>query len=497
MISTRTCATGTLDTYQSSNSKPWDKKRVLHFYQRIGFSASSEMIEEALAMNPADFINMMMDDAMAEAPIPEPEWGDWAISNYDPDNVGPQATNQIYEWISKWMDKMYSSNPIKAKMTLFWSNHFVTRIDDYGCPSYMYQYHNTIERHCLGNFKDFTVDMGKNPAMLVFLNGVQNTRFDPNENYARELLELFTLGRDIGYTQSDITEIARALTGWNGFSEACAAIDFNEFLHDSGEKTIFGRTGNWDYEGLHDVLFEERPNEIATFICGKLYRHFVSEEISDEIVEQLADVLKLNNFEIEPVVRLLLQSEHFFDDNVLGNKIKSPTEMLLSLVNTTDFPIRDFDLTAEGYNQLHINAYFLSSEIGQQLFNPPNVAGWEENKSWVTNNTLTGRWQFCDAILGALASDYRSRLINFVFGLAEGNDNDVDFIVRAIVEHFIPHGLQNEDAYQRAITIFKIQIPENYFADGSWSLNWEDEIVATQIFTLLRHLVRQPEFQLY
>lgn len=497
MMETKTCATGTLATYQPDAERPWDRKRAIHFFHRIGFAASSSMIEQALATSPENFISNLMDQAVAEPPIPEPEWGDWAISKYDPDNIGPQATNQIYEWISKWMDKMYSSNPIKAKMTLFWSNHFVTKSDDYNCPSYLYQYHKVLEENCLGNFKNLTVELGKNPAMLVFLNGVQNTKFDPNENYARELFELFTLGRDVGYTQNDITEAARALTGWNGFSEACAAIDYNAFFHDEGEKTIFGRTGTWDYEGLHDVLFEERSNEIALHICGKLYEHFVSEEVCGETVLELAEIFKDNNFEIAPVVKTLLLSDHFFDEFVIGNKVKSPTDMLLGLIKSSELKIQDFDLDVEGYNQLHINSYFLLSEIGQQLFNPPDVAGWQGGKVWVNNNTLTGRWQFCDFILGLWASDYRSQMIDFVLNLSGGVDNDATLISKTIVDHFIPHGLQNEEAYERALTVFKIQIPENYFDDGSWSLYWEEDIVATQIYSLLRHVVRLPEFQLF
>ncbi len=495
MIS-QSCATGTLSPYIPSASKPWDRKRIQHFYQRIGFGATPDMIEDALASDPVDFINQIVDSAVVAPSLAEPEWGDWALSTYDQDQIQELAQAQIYEWISKWMDQMYSANPLRSKLALFWSNHFVTRLDDYGCPSYLYQYHKVLDQFSLGNFKEFTKQIGTNPAMLIFLNGVQNTKFQPNENYARELLELFTLGRDNGYTQEDITDVSRALTGWNGFSEACAAIDYSEFFFDEGEKTFFGRTGNWDYNDLHDILFEERGDEIAKYICGKLYENFVSNDPSEEIINELALVFKANNFELAPVVKALLISEHFFDDYVIGNKVKSPFELFLGFIKTNNLPIEQYYLPAEGYNQLNINAYFLASEIGQQLFNPVDVAGWEGNKVWVNNNTLTGRWQFSDAIAGLIVTEHISEVIGFAKQLAEGNLNDVEFIARNIVNHFIPNGLQTADAYDRATTVFKIEIPENYFEDGSWSLDWDEQIVLVQLYNLLRHIVRLPEFQL-
>lgn len=496
MIS-QSCATGTLSPYIPSDQKPWDRKRIQHLYMRIGFGANPDMVEDALASDPVNLINQIVDAAVAEPVLAAPVWGDWALSEYDQDMIGEMATAQTYEWVSKWMDQMQGENPLRSKMALFWSNHFVTKSDVYACPSYMYQYHNILETYSLGNFKAFTHKMGTTPAMLVFLNGVQNTRFEPNENYGRELLELFTLGRDNGYTQNDITEISRALTGWNGFSEACAAIDFSDFFFDDGEKTFFGRTGNWNYDDLHDILFEEREDEIAKYICGKLYRHFVSNDPSEEIIDELATIFKNNDFEIAPVVKALLVSEHFFDDFVIGNKVKSPYELFVGFMKTLNFPLPLYDLPDEGYNQLNINAFFLASEIGQQLFNPVDVAGWEGDKIWVNNNTLTGRWLYSDAIANLVVSEHAADILAFATQLAEGNINDADFIVKNIIDHFIPNGLQNQEAYDRATTVFKIEIPENYFEDGSWSLNWDEQIVLVQLWNLMRHIVRLPEFQLH
>jgi uncharacterized protein (DUF1800 family) len=178
------------------------------------------------------------------------------------------------------------------KLALFWHNHFVTRNEDYGCPSYLYQYHKLLQQYALGNFKTFVKEIGKTPAMLVFLNGVQNTRFNPNENYARELYELFTLGRDNGYTQQDIVQTAKALTGWNSLenNQYCGRINFFPALHDPAQKTIFGKTNTYNYDTLHDLLFAERAVQISEYICGKLYRYFVSPQVDEVIVSELATI---------------------------------------------------------------------------------------------------------------------------------------------------------------------------------------------------------------
>ena len=140
----------------------------------------------------------------------------------------------------------------------------------------MYEYHHLLQKHALGNFKEFVKEMGLTPAMLVFLDGFQNTRFQPNENFARELYELFTLGVDNGYTQSDIVETAKAVSGWNGLdiNNLCGTVDFIPSFWDPAKKTIFGKTGNWTYNDVIDLLFTERPVQISEYICRKLYKHF-------------------------------------------------------------------------------------------------------------------------------------------------------------------------------------------------------------------------------
>jgi uncharacterized protein (DUF1800 family) len=301
--------TSGLSPFQPTAAMPWNAQRVRHLYRRLGFGAPEATVTAALNMSPSQLVDQLIDEALFAPSIPTPVWSNWSVSQYN--DFQQQLQEQVLEFGLAYLNDMIE-NPVRAKLTLFWQNHFVTRFEQYACPSWMYQYYRVLESRCFGNFKDFTKEIGVTPAMLVFLNGVQNTRFNPNENYARELFELFTLGRDQGYTQMDITEAARALTGWNGFSELCAPIDFLPLLHDSGAKTIFGRRSNWGYDGLHEVLFEERAMTIARHICGKLYRYYISPDVDAALVEELALVLLAGDFELEPVYRVLFKSERFF-----------------------------------------------------------------------------------------------------------------------------------------------------------------------------------------
>ena len=236
------CAMGTIDVYVPSIEKPWDNNRVLHLYRRLGFGASPEMVEEALNQQPADLIDSLIDEAISLPLSPEPEWADWNENDYD--DFFPQRQEQYVNWMHQWMEDMVT-NGLRDKLALFWHNHYVTKFDSYLCPSYMYKYHKVLQENALGNFKAFTKAIGQTPAMRHFLNGVQNTNISPNENYARELYELFTLGQDNGYTQQDITETARALTGWVGGFIFCGPVGFLPEYFDDGEKTIFGQIGNW------------------------------------------------------------------------------------------------------------------------------------------------------------------------------------------------------------------------------------------------------------
>ncbi len=471
------CANGTLAPYVGNLTQD----QVLHLYRRMGFGATPQQVEEGMTKSASDLVDQILDEAL-DLPLPTaPEWADWLISDYD--DFNEQRQEQVISWILQWVRDMIS-NGFREKMALFWHSHFVTRFESYQCPSQLYQYHKLLQQYAFGNFKTFTHEMGRTPAMLVFLNGVQNTNIEPNENYARELFELFTLGQDNGYTQEDIQEAARALTGWVGYFSPCGPIGFVNVYHDDGEKTVFGKTGNWGYDELHDILFEDRAELIAKYICGKLYEHFVHPQMDDAIVAELATTFQESGFELAPVIRQLFKSEHFFDTYVSGTIVKSPLDCLISFVRESGVPVNEEVVEGIGY---------LGFNLGHTLFSPVDVAGWPGNRSWMDSNSLTGRWQGLDFIIFYIYENQPEFFRELAKSLTDSS-NDPYFIAQVFADYFLSNGLYSPEMYDSAATVLKWEVPQNYFDSGDWNLEWDT--VPIQIALLIRHFARLPEFQM-
>jgi len=476
------CAVGTLTAYSPNNTKPWDRRRAQHLLRRMGFGATPAEIEAALKRKPGELVDELVTTAFNLPLPPAPVWANMKYLEYQ--NFNQDIIPQYIEWTTRWVRDMYK-NGFREKLALFWHNHFVTQGEIYVCPSYLYAYHKILQQHCLGDFKAFVKAIGTTPAMLVYLNGATSSRFDPNENYARELYELFTLGRDNGYTQQDIVETARALTGWNGFTEPCAPIGFTSLGFDPGNKTIFGKTAAYNYDTLHDLLFQERAVQISIYICRKIYRHFVHPEADETIIAGLAKTFRENNFQIAPVFRQLLNSEHFFDEEVIGTIIKSPLDMLISFFRQGGFAFEQQDTT--------LGVIYLSGELGQQIFQPVDVAGWPGNRTWVSSATLTGRWAAMDFGLYGLYVAEPETYRELAKTLSP-NHKDPALTAKAIVDFWLPRGLYHEADYTPLIKTFKWEVPETYYTNGLWDLEWE--YVPAQVALLIQHISRLPEFQL-
>lgn len=476
------CASADLNIYTSNSHIEWNLTRVKHLMRRTTLGAAYIHFADFLNEDPQQLINSIINDAVNSRVSPEPEWAYWSINDYG-DDIGTQVSEQTIGWAIDWLESLYEGG-LRQKLAFFWHNHFVARLEDYQCPSYLYQYTNLLETHALGNFKTFVHDIGLTPAMLIFLNGVQNTSFEPNENYARELFELFTLGVDNGYTQSDIQESARALTGWNGFTTACDPIEYRPLLHDSGEKTIFGRTGNWDYDDLINILFEERGPVIAYYICEKLYTYLVNPKVSESIIQALADIMVVHDYELLPVISTILKSEHFYDDAQIETIIPGHIELYLT-------HCRELNLTLN--DQIYFAILFNATELGQRLFNPVDVAGWGGNRNWINTNTFLRRWTGLVQISSLAYTSNPEALRSLALSITDGS-NDPEFITRTIVDYFIVRGLPTDEEYDRAILRFKAEIPQNYYDDGSWNLTWDT--APGQIALLINYIVTLPEFQL-
>ena len=240
------CNQGTLNSYIPNQNNPWSISKILFLFRRIGFSIKFSEIESHLNTNPGDLIDQIFDEAINIPVSPDPGWANFNNADFTASGKNRGAFFRDHQ---KIVFDDFLNNGFRERLTLFWSNHFVTEYYMYNHPAYTFRYYNKLQDNALGNFKEFVRKIGLDDAMLMYLNGFENKNNAPNENYSRELFELFTLGEGNGYTQDDITETARALTGYNTRQNG-GPITFNSNRFDDGKKTIFGRTGTVSYTHL-------------------------------------------------------------------------------------------------------------------------------------------------------------------------------------------------------------------------------------------------------
>jgi uncharacterized protein (DUF1800 family) len=485
MVSALTsCNTASLSPYTPTAQKPWNITRVRHLSRRLGYGLTYAQEQAMLSQNPTVYVDNWITSSINYMNTPAPPWANMERGDYT--DFTAERFPQILSWTVQTIEDLLNLR-LRGKMTLFWHNHFVTRIQDYNAPSWQYQYYNLLQTHALGNFKTLVKEMGKNESMLVFLNGVLNNKWSPNENYARELFELFTLGENNNYTQTDIVEAARALTGYNAWTDVGAPIGFNPTTFDNTNKVIFGSAPtNFNHDTLIDHLFAVRPLEISDFIVKKIYRAFVSPELpSQSIIDQLALTFRNSNWEIAPVLRQLFKSEHFFDDYAIGSMIKDPLECMLLFLKEANFPYAT--------NNVEV-IHYIASNLGQELYNPIDVAGWQGDRDWINSSTITGRWEGLEYVMWTTYNNDPEFFRNIALDMFPATATDPAAIARAVVDRFVPKELFTPADYDLATTVLKGDVPQYYFDNNQWNLNWGS--VPYQMVLLCQHIFRMPEFQL-
>src|SRR5690348_10228442 len=290
-------------------------------------------------------------------------------------------TNRVAYW---WANRMVASpRPLEEKMALFWHGHFASneaKVRDY---RKLLGQLELFQKQGMGNFRDLTVAVAQDPAMLSFLDAGVNVKGASNENFAREIMELFTMG--VGhYTEKDIREAARAFTGWNYVD---LKFIVNKDQHDDGEKTFLGHTGRFDGVEVIDIIMQQPAT--ADYIAGKIYRYFVRQDLSPELQKQLGAVLRQNKYEIRPLLETIFLSRDFYSPASVGTQIKGPVQLAVSTykkLGLKSIPgVPDFNL--------------VTGALGQQLFSPPTVAGWAQGQSWITPGLLLERANFARDIL--------------------------------------------------------------------------------------------------
>ena len=352
--------------------------KVKHLYLRMGFGLSPEEFKDYQDKSLESHLNMLFQGA--SKPLKTLKVGDLSAFTSQTENpkgakrklLKDKGKEALVKCNVAWLNKMANrhSNPLIEKMVLFWHGHFACQIK---MPHLALNYHTVLQKHALGNFKDLLLAIAKDAAMIRFLNNQQNRKQNPNENFAREVLELFSLGQGNLYTELDIKEAARAFTGWT--SSYNGAFSFKKEWHDYGKKSFMGKTGHFGGEDIINIILEQK--QTARFIANKVYRYFVNEQIDQEKIEDLANVFYSSNYDIKSLIRYLLESPWFYAPQHIAAKIKSPIELVVGMMRQLNLNFLD-----------NKTPLFLQKALGQTLFVPPNVAGWKGGKSWIDNSSL-------------------------------------------------------------------------------------------------------------
>jgi uncharacterized protein (DUF1800 family) len=366
------------------------------FLTRVGFAPDAGELAQYVGLTREQAVDKVLAGARTQAVTPLPTWAiepvptRAALQAETPDarRAEQAARGQRYEALRAWWvrEMAVTPSPLTERMTLFWHNHFTSGQDKVAYPQLMAAQNALLRREALGNFGVMLHDVAKDPAMLLYLDGASNRKGRPNENFAREVMELFTLGEG-HYSQRDVAEAARAYTGW-GVDPDTQAFVFRAQQHDDGMKTILGQTGPFDGDEVLDLLLAQP--ETATFVTTKLWREFVSDTPDPSVIAPIADRFRASHYDIEVALRGLFLSDAFWSDDNRGVLVKSPVEFVVGTV-------RAFDIAYDGTEP------FAGAirNFGENLFYPPNVKGWPGGQTWINSATLLSRKQFVEQLFRA------------------------------------------------------------------------------------------------
>ncbi|MCF8254787.1 MAG: DUF1800 domain-containing protein [Bacteroidia bacterium] len=416
---------------------------------------------------------------------------------------------------------------IQEKMTLFWHNHFSTEMITVQDSRFSYKHHAMLRANCLGNFKSLVKMITTDSAMLVYLNGEKNGKTAPDENYGRELQELFTIGKDLPnhYTEQDVKEAARVLTGWRN-NRGTGVSFFDSTQHDTGNKTfssfygntvITGRSGlnagNLELDDLLTMIFAQQ--EVSKYICRKIYRYFVyyliDETVEANVISPLATILRNNSYDIKPVLETLFKSEHFFDPLNRACMIKSPMDHIIGLCRSTQiqFPDSTSIQTQYGHYQL---AQQYGLVLSQDIGDPPNVAGWpayyqepQYTELWINSDSLPKRNTLCDAMVYTGVTRFGFKLIMDCIALANNTSipANPNTLLIDLVKILYPMELSSTTLnFLKTSFLLSGQSTDTYWTDAwnAYIANPSNTVnkaaVNTRLQALLKYLFGQAEYQL-
>jgi uncharacterized protein (DUF1800 family) len=373
--------------FEPGPGNPWDLAKVAHLHRRAGFAAPWPTLRRDLADGPEASVARLLDGgATAGDGSPAVEFE--TLADAMAAQLAPEAGLTRLQGI--WLYRMiFTPHPLRERMTLFWHNHFATSHAKVKNSGLMQRQNDLLRAHALGDFRSLIAAIGRDPAMRIWLDSTENRKAHPNENYAREVMELFTLGRG-HYTEKDIREAARAFTG--GFVIRDRFVDVAA-QHDDGVKTVLGHSGRFRGDDLPAILLAQPA--CAEFLCGKLARHFVTDvdPLPESLVAPLAEAFRASDYDIRVPVKAILRSNLFFDPAVRRRRVKSPVEFAVGTVRALE--VLKPTVPAEALATA-------CGRMGQNLYAPPSVAGWDGGPAWANSTAMLAR---ANLVLGLLSSD--------------------------------------------------------------------------------------------
>jgi uncharacterized protein (DUF1800 family) len=374
--------------WQPSPADPWGRKWAAHLLRRATFGASRADLLLAEKLGLQATLDLLLHGRPAAEDLDE------TLTD-----VGRVAAEQGIDQLRGWWlyCMLHSPHPLREKLTLFWHNHFATSDEKVQSAELMFRQNGLLRRHALGKFGLFLQAISKDPAMLVWLDSNRNVKGAPNENYARELMELFSLG--VGnYTEKDIREAARAFTGWQATG---GGFKFDARFHDDGVKTVLGKTGVFNGENVVRIVLTQPA--AARFLVRKLYHFLISETVEPPaaLLEPLCDSFRKSDYDIAALVRTMLSSRQFFSRHAFRQRIKSPVEFVIGAVQAVYLRCDEKDPNYAPVPQRVLVSRLAA--MGQHLFAPPNVKGWPGGRAWMNTSTMLERDNFAESLaLGTL-----------------------------------------------------------------------------------------------
>ncbi len=506
----------------------WTINEVAHLLKRTMFGAKKADIDYFLGLSPGTAVDELLNSIPAVSPplrdygLIEDEFGvfhddlgvlqgqTWINDLNTLSNSGVRGSinglriSSLHKW---WAGLIINQNrSIAEKMVMFWHHHFSVQEEEVGNATLLWRHHNIFRRNGIGNIKQLVKDVTVDPAMLYHLNGYLNSKLAPDENYAREMQELFTIGKgpDSLYTENDVIAAARVLTGWRIDSTTLNSYLDNN-AHDTGSKTFSSfynnttitNNGVQEVDDLVNMIFN--TTETARFICRKLYKWFVYYQIDDNteanVITPLGDLLRSSNFDIKPVLAALFKSEHFFDPLNQACFIKNPYDIIVGTLREFNVNIPVYTDWQNGY-PFFGNIYNKASEMQQTLYQPPDVSGWPSYyqepmyyELWVNSNSLPKRANYTNALISDSMLDVKA-FANYSSAPADPNQLVTD--VTALLLRY-PLSTNSKNYVKNRFLL------NNTNDDTVWTNAWNSNnnaVIIASLNEMFKFIMNLPEFHL-